>query len=108
MGLTQRRIVICDKIHNMQKLCFDCVSVFFKQFVRGILFVVYDFCHISATYSTPEINVITRYKGPVSGGTLVTFVGTGLDIIPVIGAYFYDTEKSELPELMGYLLNGSV
>lgn len=91
----------------MQKLLFDCVFVFFKIFMRGTLFDVYDFCHISATYSTPEINGITRYKGPVSGGTLVTFVGTGLDIIPVIGAYFLDT-KGELPELMGYLLNGSV
>ena len=63
--------------------------------------------HVLVAYAFPIINDITRHTGPVAGGTLVTFIGTGLDIIPILGAYFNDSE-GELPELMGYLLNGSV
>lgn len=51
--------------------------------------------------SIPTIKGMSPVVGPIAGSSVITVTGNNLNVYPVLGAYFYDTE---LQILYGYAL----
>lgn len=49
--------------------------------------------------SNPIVNRIMPVSGPIAGNSTLTVTGVNMNVYPVLGAYFND---SELPTLYGY------